>query len=102
MFRQLRVNKEKLLYSAVMIGFMAWYALQSVHADVLLLESIENQSQLIGPEKGWTASQVTTRYGQPQEKIAAVGTPPISRWVYEEFTVYFESQTVIHAVRNRD
>jgi hypothetical protein len=30
--------------------------------------------------------------------VAAVGQPPIARWVYPSFVVYFERNLVIHAV----
>ena len=44
------------------------------------------------------AAQVEASYGAPSDKIAAVGQPPISRWVYPGFTVYFEYDHVVHAV----
>jgi len=34
-------------------------------------------------------------------KKAAVGDPPISRWEYADFTVYFEYDRVVHAVLKR-
>ena len=43
-------------------------------------------------------AQVEASYGAPSDKIAAVGQPPISRWVYPGFTVYFEYDHVVHAV----
>jgi hypothetical protein len=30
-----------------------------------------------------------------------VGDPPISRWVYDHFTVYFEYDKVLHSVVNK-
>ena len=50
------------------------------------------------PGRGMTMEQVKARFGLPREKNAAVGTPPISTWVYQSFTVYFENRYVIHAV----
>lgn len=44
---------------------------------------------------------VERSFGAPSMKRAAIGDPPISRWVYDGFTVYFEYDRVIHAVRNR-
>ena len=52
------------------------------------------------PVRGMSMDRVQTRFGKPLEKTAAVGTPPISKWRYKIFTVYFESQFVIHAVAN--
>jgi hypothetical protein len=43
---------------------------------------------------------VQNRFGEALEKSPAVGEPPISKWTYNNFTVYFESEFVIHAVVN--
>jgi hypothetical protein len=51
--------------------------------------------------RGLSMEQVEARYGVPAERIGAVGQPPISRWVYPQFVVYFEGQFVIHAVARR-
>ena len=48
--------------------------------------------------RGMSMSQVEQRYGEPTRRIGAVGDPPISRWIYPQFVVYFEGQLVIHAV----
>jgi hypothetical protein len=53
------------------------------------------------PGRGMTKDQVENRFGTPPEKVQAVGEPPISRWVYSGFTVYFEYDHVIHAVNHR-
>ncbi len=54
------------------------------------------------PERGTAMSTVRERLGDPRRRVAAVGEPPITRWVYERFTVYFEHDRVIHAVKRRD
>lgn len=53
------------------------------------------------PAAGMTQSGVEAAYGAPVTKIAPVGEPPIARWEYAEFIVYFEYDRVIHAVRKR-
>jgi len=53
------------------------------------------------PGRGMTKDQVESRFGSPPEKVEAVGEPPISRWVYSGFTVYFEYDHVIHAVNHQ-
>jgi hypothetical protein len=53
------------------------------------------------PGKGMTKDQVEDRFGSPPEKVGSVGEPPISRWVYSGFTVYFEYDHVIHAVNHK-
>lgn len=54
------------------------------------------------PDRGAAMSTVRDRLGEPQRAIDPVGDPPITRWIYERFTVYFEHDRVIHAVKNRD
>ena len=53
------------------------------------------------PVKGELQSSVKKLFGEPKEKKEPVGEPPISSWVYDEFTVYFESNYVIHSVVHR-
>jgi hypothetical protein len=50
------------------------------------------------PGRGMTMQQVEERFGAPLEKHGPVGTPPITTWVYDRFSVYFEDRYVIHAV----
>lgn len=72
-------------------------------ADVLLIDSIQKQSEkgLATPTLGQLKAQVRQQFGEPKQIVAAVGTPPIGRWIYDEFTVYFESNYVIHSVVHR-
>jgi hypothetical protein len=53
------------------------------------------------PSRGMTEERVEAKFGQPQSRVGAVGNPPISRWEYENFVVYFEYDKVIHAVTKR-
>lgn len=50
------------------------------------------------PVTGMSKDQVKSFFGDPIETKAAVGDPPISRWIYEDFVVYFEYDHVIHSV----
>jgi len=50
------------------------------------------------PNRGITMSAVQSRYGEPVTRHAAVGQPPITRWDYAGFSVYFENDRVLHAV----
>jgi hypothetical protein len=53
------------------------------------------------PTRGMTAARVEQTFGTPDAKVAAVGEPPISRWEYRNFVVFFEYDRVIHAVVKR-
>ena len=69
-------------------------------ADTLLIQSVEQARATSSdrPASGLTTSEVEARFGAPTRMVAAVGDPPISRWEYPTFTVYFEGERVIHSV----
>ena len=50
------------------------------------------------PRHGLAMAQVEAKYGEPRNRVPPVGDPPITRWVYPGFTVYFEHQYVIDSV----
>lgn len=50
------------------------------------------------PHRGQSKEQVEQQHGEPVQRFAARGHPPISRWEYPGFIVYFEHGHVIHAV----
>lgn len=76
------------------------------HSDVLLVEGIANEPPnsaegMPRPARGMSMDRVMERYGEPVERVPAVGIPPISRWVYDGYTVYFEDQHTITSVMRR-
>lgn len=50
------------------------------------------------PKRGITMTQVEARFGAPATRHDSVGVPPITRWDYPAFSVFFEHDRVIHAV----
>lgn len=50
------------------------------------------------PNRGSSMATVQSRFGEPTSRQAAVGNPPITRWDYPQFAVYFEHDKVLHAV----
>jgi hypothetical protein len=56
------------------------------------------ESDVATPTRGMTMDQVSIKFGAPTSKVPAVGNPPISRWEYPGFVVYFEHEHVIHSV----
>ena len=50
------------------------------------------------PARGLTMAAVEAKFGAPQARHDAVGAPPITRWDYAAFSVYFEKDRVIDAV----
>ncbi len=67
-------------------------------SDTTETEITEYSVQL--PGRGMSMEMVQNRFGDALTKDSAVGDPPISKWTYNNFTVYFESEFVIHAVVN--
>lgn len=73
------------------------------HADILLLDAIDQKTAQAPamPDKGMTMASVEQRYGAPAGRRAAIGSPPITRWEYPGFVVFFEYRHVVHAVVKR-
>ncbi|HEX5757458.1 MAG TPA: hypothetical protein VFY12_14060 [Arenimonas sp.] len=72
-------------------------------ADTLLIQRAQATQGKTLPTRGQTMTQVEATFGAPQQKHAAVGggseqTPPITRWDYAEFSVYFENDRTLNAV----
>ena len=57
-----------------------------------------DQTTMVVPQNGDKMDQVRARFGEPVTIDPAVGDPPITRWLYTGFTVYFEYETVLHSV----
>jgi hypothetical protein len=75
-------------------------------ADVLLMDAIQeapanNPDGLQRPTTGQSMDKVKSRFGEPANSMPAIGEPPITRWVYDNFTVYFEHDLVINTVVHR-
>lgn len=87
------------------LALAAGLLLQSpAHADTLLVDRAQ-ASQAAGPTRGQSMSDVEASFGAPQEKLAPVSgpnnrraNPPITRWVYPGYTVYFENSHVVNTV----
>jgi hypothetical protein len=56
------------------------------------------QSSIARPGRGITMHDVEAKFGTPQKRYPAVGKPPITRWDYPSFSVYFEFNRVVHSV----
>ena len=50
------------------------------------------------PKRGISMDTVLSEYGEPDNRFGPVGEPPITEWVYGSFRVYFEEDTVLHAI----
>lgn len=50
------------------------------------------------PRSGIPQSRVLREIGEPESRMPPVGKPPIGRWLYPAFIVYFERDRVITSV----
>jgi len=66
-----------------------------------LTRTVADNKPVKKPSRGMSMRKVERLFGEPKEKMLPTGNPPITRWVYDSFTVYFEGKYVIHAVKNR-
>ncbi len=69
----------------------------AAQADELRTPRVTSQSP-DRPARGMSMDKVEATYGAPTNRATPVGEPPITRWEYPGFTVYFEHQYVIHTV----
>lgn len=53
------------------------------------------------PRQGMSMDEVRASHGAPAYDLGAVGSPAITRWVYDGYTVYFENRRVLHTVRTQ-
>lgn len=69
-------------------------------AETLVVDDqvVLKNSTVERPARGSTMTSVESRFGAPNQKHATVGQPPITRWDYPNFSVFFENDRVIHAV----
>lgn len=69
----------------------------SVHADELQMPASASSGSAT-PSRGMSMEKVEAAFGAPANREPAVGQPPITRWEYPGFVVYFEHSTVLHTV----
>ena len=75
----------------------------TAQADVVEMPESDIAAAVSKPGKGSTMSAVLREFGQPTTKRKPVGggskqQPPITRWDYPGFSVFFENTHVVDAV----
>ena len=73
-------------------------ALASLTGSADVLDFPESSSVMGEQLRGMSKATVRRQFGEPSRRVAAIGDPPISRWVYDDFVVVFEHQFVLHSV----
>lgn len=75
--------------------------------DSLVIPDISNQPGAVPdntprPARAMTMEQVRDEFGSPRKIMGPVGSPPITRWIYDDFVVTFEHKYVIHSAAKRN
>lgn len=96
----------KTIFAAAMAAAFACVILPA-SADDLKMHSLaetpaNSANGVPRPQRGLSMDSVRARFGNPMDVIGPVGEPPITRWVFADYTVYFEGNRVIHSVVHRD
>lgn len=86
------------LLSLSALAATAWGTVTLAETVVVDNAVMVRASNVERPNRGQTMTAVEAHFGAPQNRHAAVGTPPITRWDYAGFVVYFEKDRVVDAV----
>ena len=75
--------------------------------DVLIVEEVTTEEARRAPRpetdrrvptRGMDKNNVRNVFGEPAQEHAPVGDPPITRWDYSGYSVFFEYDKVLHSV----
>ncbi|HWG11018.1 MAG TPA: hypothetical protein VN693_05910 [Rhodanobacteraceae bacterium] len=96
------MNRLTRFLPAALLALVAPFALSTAHAESLRTKVAQEQGMNL-PQRGLSMAQVEQRYGAPLHKLQTRGGdsakhPPINRWEYANYIVYFERSHVIHSV----
>ncbi len=81
--------------------FAVFAGMAPVSADVLLIEEVRQAGQMELPTNLMSKSDVRARFGDPVNTHSPVGEPPITRWDYDRWSVYFEYDLVLFSVLHK-
>ncbi|RDX35569.1 hypothetical protein DZA50_06365 [Kangiella sp. HD9-110m-PIT-SAG07] len=84
---------------ALSLSFGMGVGFNTAKAEEVKVSVAEQGKQNIEmPKRGVSKSYVEQNFGTPSSVVGPVGDPPITKWVYSGYTVYFEYDHVIHSV----
>ena len=80
-------------------------ATPETRGDVLVISEVPAETPVPAPDavrevpvRGMSMANVRNVFGAPREEHAPVGEPPITRWDYDGYSVFFEFDKVLHSV----
>ncbi len=84
---------------AAALAALGLLAVRVAGAELLIVDGqVQARTVESGPARGTSMKAVEERFGAPESRSEAVGQPPITRWDYAGFSVFFEFDKVIHTV----
>ena len=91
-----------LIAASLALGLVPLLLPTPAHAESLRVK-VQKEQRYNLPARGMTMDQVKHEYGAPEKVLATRGgsskhQPPIHRWEYPRYIVYFEYSHVIHSV----
>lgn len=90
------------LLSTLLLGAgLGLFPAGTLTADVLLIEEVRQADRMELPSNGLKQAEVRARFGEPAATHAPVGDPPITRWDYDGWSVYFEHDLVLFTVLHK-
>jgi len=93
-------SRSRICLSAVVIALLSFGSVMAEPrpgGDRLWIEDAEGQD-IQAPTRGMNMENVRNVHGEPRDIEGPVGDPPITRWVYDGYSVYFEHELVLHTV----
>jgi hypothetical protein len=100
-YKEIAMNRIR--FHALGLALSLLTALPAV-ADQLLVDSVAAGASVATPGRGMTMEQVRQQFGAAQSEQPTVSAnggphqPPITRWDYAGYSVFFENDHVVHSV----
>ena len=91
----------RMVLALVLLVFAGFAQPVTLSADVLLIEEVRQSDRMDVPVNGMTTADVRARYGEPVSAHPPIGDPPITRWEYDRWNVYFEYEIVLFTVLHK-
>ncbi|MGH8327427.1 MAG: hypothetical protein ACRET2_11755 [Steroidobacteraceae bacterium] len=96
------MNSRALLSLLLTASILAGGALatSAAQAETIVLQGqlTVAPSSVLRPSRGMRMARVEQQFGAPVRRHPTVGKPPITRWDYPQFAVFFEGDRVIDSV----
>ena len=91
----------RMVLALVLVVFAGFILPLALSADVLLIEEVRQSDRMEVPDNGVTKADVRAQFGAAVNTYPPIGDPPITRWEYDRWSVYFEYDVVLFTVLHK-